>query len=535
MQKIDLHVVSIPSHEAQLEIARIIVSKNHATSLQTAIEMAKNPPILLFHNIDVKDAKQYLNTFEKLGIAFKVSKEEIVPEAQDAVPAPDVPQESAAADQGRQVIDAPQESADTGQGQGAPDDSPTQAGADQDHHISSDSDMSTDADQGRRVHDGSLESAGTDQTRQAAADPQSDGGDAMSEFAGIRAHNSTIDRGAAEETPPARSGHIDHPELADHNSHHDHTAHPLHTPMYAGPVEDAHTHGHGKPIVTGPAGSAHGRPIASGIRVGEIGLDKLAKIELESRKKSLMITALAVGVILVFGLIVLVLPKNNKFSMSKSDALIKKVKTSDASKPGQDDASTQSAQSVAAPAAASAQQNGDMRRDEVNSRQKQQANAFVDSAKARTGDKDACIAFYKIAISFNRYNLPAWQGLLQAYREQGRVGEANETLEQMTTIFGDQVMSVTALVKPFGNLLDAYMSGDGTYRVEYQTKKLAKDDVLREVFNMTRAVRSACSCRNISIYAATGAGRGLLAHSKKETSVHTLSAFSQQAEIVWLD
>ena len=481
MQKIDLQVVSIPDHEAQLEIARIIVSGNHTISMQAAIEMAKNPPILLFHNMDVKDVKQYLNTFERLGIAFKVKILEDAPAdthsdpAKPAAPpehaAAENPQESAGAHKNRQPTDDPQ-----------PDDPPEPANARRDHHVSDDS----------------QESADTNLANQPADGPQVDD-DAMQEFADIKAHNSTVDRNGDGDAAPATPS-----TPADQ----DHTAHPLHTPLYA----------------ASSAGSAHGRQMASGIRVGHIGIDELAKKEEASRKKSLMITSIAIGILIILGITTLFLPKNSRGIVSKTAPVAAKKDKKSAAK---------SYKSAPAPAAPT-QQNSDRQRNSVSNQQKQQSSAYVDSAKTGAIDKENCIAFYKLAISFNRYNLPAWQGLLQAYREQGREAEANETLEQMTSVFGNEVMSVTALIKPFGDLMDAYMTSDGTYRIEYRTRKLAKDDVLREVFNMTRAVRSACSCKNISIYASTGTGKGLLAHSTQEMSVHTLSAFSKQAEIIWL-
>jgi len=488
MQKIDLQVVSIPDHEAQLEIARLIVGGDHTISMQAAIEMAKNPPILLFRNMDVKDAKQYLNTFERLGIAFKIKLvDDTAAEVRN-----DTPKPAAAPHEQQAAADDSQEPNAIHHGQQVTGDSQEPDAARHGQQIQDDPRKPDSIHQARQASDGSQ----APQIHQAGDDAQND--DAMREFAGIKAHNSTIDRDAEPAAPPAP------PDLPDH------TAHPLHEPLYA----------------AGSAGNAPGKYPASGIRVGGTGLEKLARMEQASRKKSLMITSIAVGVLVLLGVMVLFLPKKNKFTVNTSAAvLIKKEKKPAAAKPSK---------SAPAPAAAPARQNNGGQRNSVSNQQKQQASAYVDSAKASGNDRENCVAFYKVAISFNRYNLPAWQGLLQAYREQGLEAEANETLEKMTSVFGDEVMSITALVKPFGDLMDAYMTGDGTYRVEYKTRKTAKDDVQREVFNLTRAVRSACSCRNISIYASTGAGRGLLAHSTQETSVHTLSAFSKHAEIVWL-
>jgi len=174
-------------------------------------------------------------------------------------------------------------------------------------------------------------------------------------------------------------------------------------------------------------------------------------------------------------------------------------------------------------------------RGSINNQQKQQASNYVDSAKTNSSDLDKQVKFYKIAISFNRYNLQAWHGLLQTYREMNKTAEARETEAHMKEIFGDDVNSVNAAITQFGDIVDAYRNESGTYRVEYKTKKTSKEEILRDVFNMTRAIRNSCNCKNISIYASTGPGNGLVVHTTAATPVHTLPEFSQQANIHWFE
>jgi len=175
------------------------------------------------------------------------------------------------------------------------------------------------------------------------------------------------------------------------------------------------------------------------------------------------------------------------------------------------------------------------RRNSVNNQQKQQAKNFVDSAKTMNSSLDKQIAFYKIAISFNQYNLQAWHGLLQAYREMNDAAEIRSTEARMREIFGEEVTSVNAAVSQFGEIVDAYANESGTYRVEYKTKKTSQDEILRDVFNLTRALRNVCKCQNISVFASTSRGNGLIAHSTAATPVHTLPEFSRHAYIVWFD
>jgi hypothetical protein len=174
-------------------------------------------------------------------------------------------------------------------------------------------------------------------------------------------------------------------------------------------------------------------------------------------------------------------------------------------------------------------------RVQAPAQQKQQSSAFVDPARTDNSDLKKNVAFYKMAISFNRQNLAAWQGLLQAYRELRMDSAVHETERQMKAIFGEETLSVGNSVKSHGELVDAYVNGDGVYMVEYNTPKTSKVDILRDVFGLTRAVRAACDCHNISIHANTGSGKGVTAYSTQHTSIHTLSEFMRQAEIVWLD
>ncbi len=173
-------------------------------------------------------------------------------------------------------------------------------------------------------------------------------------------------------------------------------------------------------------------------------------------------------------------------------------------------------------------------RSSVGGRQKRQASDYVDSAKLG-GPLDNQIAFYKIAVSFNRYNLQAWHGLLEAYREKKDKDGVRDTETQMKEIFGEEVNSINAAVSQYGEIVDAYANESGAYRVEFKTKKTSKDEILRDVFNLTRAIRNSCNCHNISVFASTSPGNGLMVHSTAATSVHTLPEFSKQANILWFE
>nr|AXS01288.1 hypothetical protein [uncultured bacterium] len=423
MPKFDLHVTSVPDHKSQLMVARLIVESNHAISMQTALEMAAEPPLLLYHRVEYKLAEQCVTQLKSLGIGFKIS-----------------------------------EAADNW-------------------------DLESPPDAGGTV-------AGPLKGAQTPGAP----GDALEEFAEIKAHNAA--NSETGQQPPPQSARPIEPTRV--------------TPEHA------------------PARRA-GRKRTSELHISDI--DE-SKIEAMEKKRSIMIASVVSGIIIIFGAVILIMERGGA-SPDKPSGTAVTTKSAAKQSGGGKSANKKAPKDAAAERAHPAE---DSRRGAVGGEQRQQADSYVDSAKASGNDFDKQVAFYKVAISFNRYNLPAWEGLLQAYLDLGRIKEARETEQQMIEIFGDGVTSVGSVVnKSYGQLTDTYVSDGGVYRVEYKSKKRKKNDIMRDVFEMSRSVRNACGCRNISIYASTGAGKGLIANIPEDATVHNFSEFVKQAEIVWMD
>jgi hypothetical protein len=273
----------------------------------------------------------------------------------------------------------------------------------------------------------------------------------------------------------------------------------------------------------GGAGSGGSGGVGGGRGSVVGGLEYLRKREEASRRKSALASVIAAAAVALFGLLFFLSARdkdNNKFRGVGSAA--------EAAAKGKGAAKLPKGAKRAAPAP--------RRRGDTDGSQRRQAENYVDSARTGDADLERQVAFYKIAISFNRYNLQAWHGLLQAYRELDKPREAKEAREAMSKIFGDEVNSVSAAVERFGELSDAYAGEGGVYQVEYKSKKASKEELLRDAFNMTRAVRNACNCKHISIHASTGPdGGGLTVTSNAETPMRTLPEFSKQAEIMWAD
>jgi len=79
------------------------------------------------------------------------------------------------------------------------------------------------------------------------------------------------------------------------------------------------------------------------------------------------------------------------------------------------------------------------------------ATAFVDSARQYASDDPMkAVKFYKMAISFNKYNINAWFGLLGAYRDLGMKKEEAEAQKKMKAVFGEDIFSINGIVHPFG-------------------------------------------------------------------------------------
>ncbi|MFP4164249.1 MAG: hypothetical protein ACLFQB_04530 [Chitinispirillaceae bacterium] len=246
----------------------------------------------------------------------------------------------------------------------------------------------------------------------------------------------------------------------------------------------------------------------SGIMVGD---------QIEPKKESHKTGVIIVlGVVVVLGSLLFFLPKEKKFVMTQSESSFKSSNTS--SRSGTDRIKENSSH------------------PKSSSREKRiRSDAYLDSILDHPDDRQRNINFYKIAISFNKYNLEAWQGLLQTYRELGMRKEAADTRRKMEKVFGENIHSVKSAVERHGSLDQAYMTEDGIYRIEYRSKSRTRDDFLKETFLLTRAMREACRCEKISIYASSGSGRGMLVHSGPDVSVHSISEFSSQASITWLE
>lgn len=174
-------------------------------------------------------------------------------------------------------------------------------------------------------------------------------------------------------------------------------------------------------------------------------------------------------------------------------------------------------------------------REKTSSKAKHESLWWVDSAKNCGNDHLKAINFYKIAISFNKYNIHAWFGLLNAYRNAGMIKEQKQTREEMEKIFGSSVFSVTETVKPFGEIIDVYTTEDDAFRVEYRTSQSNEQNILSETYTLAKAFRETCNCKTVSIFATTAPGKGMIIHINRNASLSSLGTFKKEATISFLN
>jgi hypothetical protein len=139
--------------------------------------------------------------------------------------------------------------------------------------------------------------------------------------------------------------------------------------------------------------------------------------------------------------------------------------------------------------------------------EKIRSTTYADSAKT-SPDPNSAIAFYKMAIGINKYNIDAWYGLLAAYTGLGMDEEAQKTKRAMTAIFGEDLFSVSKTVGRFGDLLDAYSTDDGAYHIEYRSREPDTAALVHETFLLAKALGARGNRSAYSFYAHAPKGFG---------------------------
>ncbi|MFP4417242.1 MAG: hypothetical protein ACOC4C_00245 [Fibrobacterota bacterium] len=170
------------------------------------------------------------------------------------------------------------------------------------------------------------------------------------------------------------------------------------------------------------------------------------------------------------------------------------------------------------------------RREPVSSIHKARSTMYVDSA-VEAMDLMKTINFYRVALSFNQYNIDAWFGLINAYKSAGMHSQAREAEKKMKELFGMDILEIGTIVKRFGKLEDAVGPINGMYRVSYVTTTVSRSALEKETFLLARALKSSFDCKTLILFASTAKGAGLLARIPMNDFPSTLSEYTKRAHI----
>jgi len=169
----------------------------------------------------------------------------------------------------------------------------------------------------------------------------------------------------------------------------------------------------------------------------------------------------------------------------------------------------------------------------VTDERARQAETYADSAKA-CSTVNGAIAFYKIAISFNKRNMDAWYGLINALTQAQMSEEAQKAQSDMEKIFGDGVFSLARIVQRYGELLDMYRAEDGTYRIEYRSRQTGQPELLHETYLLVKAFVIQCNCMALSVFAHTDKNKGALVYLKTDPVPASYTEFAARATVTYL-
>ncbi len=158
---------------------------------------------------------------------------------------------------------------------------------------------------------------------------------------------------------------------------------------------------------------------------------------------------------------------------------------------------------------------------------------YCDSA-SRAGSLTTKIKFYKIAISFNKYNADAWAGLIEAYREAQMHEKARVARMEMQKLFPGDIGTLQEIVRTYGTLVNTSVDSRNRIRVEYISKKNTKQKLLRESFALIRQLRARTPYNEITLYLHSPMGEKLLVPVDKADATESFRRFIAQQDITYL-
>jgi tetratricopeptide (TPR) repeat protein len=174
-------------------------------------------------------------------------------------------------------------------------------------------------------------------------------------------------------------------------------------------------------------------------------------------------------------------------------------------------------------------------KNSVSAENKAKSTDFTDSASIYNEDYGKAVAFYKLAISFNKYNYRAWYGLVNTYYSMKELKKAKKAQDEMRKLFGERVFDIGSIIQPFGELETAELRSDSSYFLEYTTEASSRETLVNETFQIVRALKPTCNCVSIAIFAQKSAGKGLIVHIKNDKPIFNLTDYKAAAVFTYLE
>ncbi|MFW5960216.1 MAG: hypothetical protein ACOCSE_03755 [Chitinivibrionales bacterium] len=169
------------------------------------------------------------------------------------------------------------------------------------------------------------------------------------------------------------------------------------------------------------------------------------------------------------------------------------------------------------------------KKEDQGKQSRRKSSGYIDSASG-TSDMEKRIKFYKIAISFNRMNLKAWLGLIDAYKESERKRKAVEMKARAEEIFGENLTEVNTLIS-YTSTLDKYMEREKKTRIRILTSLQTEEGQLREVWSVSRLLRNRGNNTTITIISENQeTGKGVLTTLRKGNHPESFEEFRDTAE-----
>jgi hypothetical protein len=160
---------------------------------------------------------------------------------------------------------------------------------------------------------------------------------------------------------------------------------------------------------------------------------------------------------------------------------------------------------------------------------------MCDSAQMIKNDILKLINFYKIAISFNKYNYDAWFGLLAAYKSAEMNKEYKETYNEIKKLFGDGVFDITSLVSRLGIIEDIYENEDGVLIIKYSTGNGAIEKIEEDTYSLVKALHSNYNYQSLSIVVSDKKKERMVVHIRPGMEISSFADFKKNASLTVFD